>query len=175
MSARALRSPSVGGTPDSLTPSRRWVAEPSPVGASPPLSGWRLAGCSRRRKGYSVEVTGAEIKTISKGRAPMTVDVASRVKDKVFDATETMQVTADAVKQQVSEGTEALQTTAGQVASQVKDLTQQAVGAVLPPISVRIEPLMTTARQRPLPTAGVAIVVLVVLQLVLRRLLRGNE
>ncbi|HEX4100724.1 MAG TPA: hypothetical protein VHY21_09310 [Pseudonocardiaceae bacterium] len=101
--------------------------------------------------------------------------MASRVKDKVFDATETMQVTADAVKQQVSEGTEALQTTAGQVASQVKDLTQQAVGAVLPPISVRIEPLMTTARQRPLPTAGVAIVVLVVLQLVLRRLLRGNE
>lgn len=44
------RSPSVGGTPDSLTPSRRWVPEPRPVGASPPLSGWRLAGCSRRRE-----------------------------------------------------------------------------------------------------------------------------
>lgn len=120
-------------------------------------------------------MTGAEIKTISKGCAPMTVDVASRVKDKVFDAKETVQGTADAVKQQVSEGTEALQTTAGQVASQAKDLTQHAMGAVLSPISARIEPLMTRARQRPLPTAGVSIVVLVVLQLVLRRLLRGNK
>jgi hypothetical protein len=120
-------------------------------------------------------VTGAEIKTISKGRAPMTVDVASRVKDKVVDAKETMQVTADALKQQVSEGTEALQITSGKVASQAKDLTQQAVGALLPPVAARIEPLMTMARQRPLPTAAVAIVVLLVLQLVLRRLLRGNE
>ncbi|MGB6162125.1 MAG: hypothetical protein WCF33_12275 [Pseudonocardiaceae bacterium] len=105
----------------------------------------------------------------------MTVDVASRVKDKVFDATETVQVKADAVKQQVYEGTEALQTMSGKVASQAKGLTQQAMGALLPPVSARIEPLMTRARQRPLPTAAITIVVLLVLQLVLRRLLRGNE
>jgi hypothetical protein len=105
----------------------------------------------------------------------MTVDVASRVKDKVFDAKETVLVTADAVKEQVSEGTEALQTTAGQVVSQAKGLTQQAVGAVLPPVAARAETLMATARQRPLPIAAVSIVVLVVLQLVLRRLLRGTE
>jgi hypothetical protein len=105
----------------------------------------------------------------------MIVDVASRVKDKVFDAKETVLVTADAVKEQVSEGTEALQTTAGQVVSQAKGLTRQAVGAVLPPVAARIEPLMTRARQRPWPVAAVSIVVLVVLQLVLRRLLRGNE
>jgi hypothetical protein len=42
-------------------------------------------------------------------------------------------------------------------------------------VAARIEPLMTTARQRPLPTAAVAIVMLFVLQLVLRRLLRGNQ
>ncbi len=105
----------------------------------------------------------------------MTVDVASRVKDKVFDAKETVLVTADAVKEQVYEGTEALQTTAGKVVSQAKGLTQQAVGALLPPVAARIEPLMATARQRPLPIAAVSIVVLLVLQLVLRRLLRGNE
>ena len=105
----------------------------------------------------------------------MTVDVASRVKDKVFDAKETVQITADAVKQQVCEGTVALQTTAGKVTSQAKGLSQQAARALLPPVAARIEPLMTTARQRPLPTAAVAIVVLFVLQLVLRRLLRGNH
>jgi hypothetical protein len=105
----------------------------------------------------------------------MTVDVALRVKDKVFDAKETVQGTADAVKQQVYQGTEALHTTAGKVASQAKNLTQQAAGALLPPVAARIEPLMTTARQRPLPTAAVAIVVVFVLQLVLRRLLRENE
>ena len=122
-----------------------------------------------------VEVTVVEIKTISKGCAPMTVDVASRVKDKVFDTKETVQVKADAVKQQVYEGTEALQTMSGKVASQAKSLTQQAMGALLPPASARIEPLMTRARQRPLPTAAITIVVLLMLQLVLRRLLRGNE
>jgi hypothetical protein len=104
----------------------------------------------------------------------MTVDVASRVRAKVLDTQETVQVKADAVKQQVYEGTEALQTKAGEVASQAKGLTQQAVGALLPPVVARIEPLMATARQRPLPVVAVVVVVLLVLQLVVRRLLRGN-
>lgn len=174
-SARALSVAERWRDPRLDDPSRRWVAEPAQSARRHRCRGGAWQGAPADGKGYSVEVTGAEIKTISKGYAPMTVDVASRVKDKVFDTTETVQVTADAVKQQVSEGTEALQTTAGQVASQAKDLTQQAVGAVFPPISARVEALMTRARQRPLPTAGVAIVVLVVLQLVVRRLLRGNE
>ena len=105
----------------------------------------------------------------------MTVDVASRVKDKVFDTKETVQITADAVKQQVHAGTETLQTTAGKVASQVKSVTAQARDKIPSPMTARVEPLMATAKQRPLPTAAVLVVMVLVLRLVLRRLLRGDS
>jgi hypothetical protein len=128
-----FRSPSFDGTPDSLILLDAGSGTRH-VGTSPPLSGWRLAGCFRRRERSPVEVTGAEIKTISKGCAPMTVGVAARVKDKVFDAKETVLVTADVVKEHLYEGTEALQTTAGKVVSRAKGRTRQA-GALLPPVA----------------------------------------
>lgn len=105
----------------------------------------------------------------------MTVAVASRVKDKVVDTKETVQVKAEEVKQQVSQGTEALQTKAGEVASQVKGLAERVRDNVPARVATRVEPLMTTARHRPLPTAAVAVVVVLVLRLVLQRLLRRNS
>lgn len=57
--------------------------------------------------------------------------MASRVKNKAFDAKETVQVKAEVAKQQVYEGTEAPQTISGKMASQAKGLTQQAREALL--------------------------------------------
>lgn len=116
----------------------------------------------------------------------MTVDVAARVKDKVLDTKETVQVKTEEVKQQaqakaeevkqhVQGGTEVLQAKAGEVALQAKSLTDQVRGKLPPPVAARSEQLVATARQRPLPTAAVAVVVLLVLRLVLRRLLRRNR
>jgi ElaB/YqjD/DUF883 family membrane-anchored ribosome-binding protein len=93
----------------------------------------------------------------------MTANVATRVMDKAHDTKETAQVKTEEVKQQaqakakevkrhVHDGTEALQAKAGEVAL----------------------PLIATARQRPIPTTAVAVGVLLVLLLVLRRLLRGS-
>lgn len=96
------------------------------------------------------------------------VDVPARVKEKVHD---TVQATSEEVKQQVYEGTEALQATAGELALQVERLIHQALEKLPPPVAARIEPLIVTARQRPLPTAAIAVGVL----LVLRRLLRRNR
>ena len=94
----------------------------------------------------------------------MTVGVAGHVKDK-----------ADEVKQQIYGGTEALQTKAGEVASQVKDAADRIGEKVPPSVGARVEPLMATVRQRPLPAVAVAVGVLVVLWLVLRRLLGSTS
>ncbi len=107
-------------------------------------------------------------------------DVPVRVKDKVHDAKETVHVKAEEltqqaqakagnVKQHVHEGTEAFQAKAGEVALQAKRLTHQVLGTLPPPVAARIEPLMATARQRPLPTAVVAVGVFLMLRHLLRR------
>ncbi|MDQ4010144.1 MAG: DUF3618 domain-containing protein [Actinomycetota bacterium] len=98
-------------------------------------------------------------------------DVPARVKDKVHDTKETAQVKAEEVIQQVLEGTEPLQAKAGEMALQAQRLIHQALEKLPPPVAERIEPLIATARQRPLPAAAVAVAVL----LVLRRLLRGKR
>jgi hypothetical protein len=87
------------------------------------------------------------------------------------DTKKTVQSTADEIKQRVGEGTETLQAKAVEAASQAKNLTDQGWEKVPPPVASRIEPLMATARQRPLPTAVVAVVMLLVLRLALRRLI----
>lgn len=87
----------------------------------------------------------------------MTVEVASRVKDKVLDTKEIVQLKADAVKQQVYEGTEALQGKAEQVASQVKSVAEQLRGKVPSPVAARIEPWVAAAKQRPLLAAAVVV------------------
>ncbi len=73
--------------------------------------------------------------------------------------------------QQVLEGTEALQAKATEVAQRAEHLTDQALGKLPPPVAARIEPLIDTVKQRPLPAVVVAVGVLLVLRLVLRRLL----
>ena len=99
------------------------------------------------------------------------VDVPARVKDKVEDTKETVQLKAEEVTQQVLESTEPLQAKAGEMALRAERLIHQALEKLPPPVAERIEPLIATARQRPLPAAAVAVAVL----LVLRRLLRRNK
>lgn len=98
-------------------------------------------------------------------------DVPARVKDKVHDTKETVQLKAEEVTEHVLGGTEALQARATEMASQTERLIHQALEKLPPPVAQRIEPLIATARQRPLPAAVVAVAVL----LVLRRLLRSNR
>ena len=99
------------------------------------------------------------------------VDVPARVKDKVHDTKETVQVKAEALTEQVLDGANALHTRAGELASQAERWIHQALEKLPPPVAERIEPLMATARQRPLPVVAVAVVV----WLVLRRLRRRNR
>jgi uncharacterized protein DUF3618 len=98
-------------------------------------------------------------------------DVPARVRDKVHDTKQTMQAKTEELTQHALEGTAALQAKAGEVALRAQRLIDQAIAALPPPVAARVEPLMATVRQRPLPAAAVAIVVL----FVLRRLLRRNR
>jgi predicted phage tail protein len=118
---------------------------------------------------------GTDIQTIKEGSL-MTVDVATRVKDKVVDAQQAVHIKADGIKQQIGAGTATLQDKAAEAASQAKNLTDRVRGKVPPQMAARIEPVMATARQRSLPTAVIAVaVLLVLLRLVLRRLLGRNS
>ena len=84
------------------------------------------------------------------------------VKDQVQQTKQTVQAAAEQVKQQA-------QAKAEEVKQQARSLTHQALAKLPPPVATRIEPLMTTAKQRPLPTAAVTMVILLVLRRLLRR------
>ena len=102
------------------------------------------------------------------------IDVPARVRDKVHDAKQTVQVKAEEVKQQAPETAETLQETAVEAASQVTDLADQARDEVPLQVAAHVAPPTVTAKQRPLPIAAVVVAVLMVL-LVLRRLLRRKR
>ncbi|MGH3719954.1 MAG: DUF3618 domain-containing protein [Pseudonocardiaceae bacterium] len=113
------------------------------------------------------------------------VTVPARAKDKAHDIKETLHLRAEEVTQQaqtkveevtqhVQEGTEALQAKAGKAARRAKNLTRRALGKLPSRVAARIEPLTATAKQRPLPTAAVAVGMGAVVIVVLRRLLRRN-
>jgi DNA repair exonuclease SbcCD ATPase subunit len=107
------------------------------------------------------------------------VDVPARVKETVHVKTEEVkqqaQAKAEEVTEQVLQGTEALQAKAAEVAQHAERLIDQGLGKLPPPVATRIEPLIDTAKQRPLPAVAVATGVLLVLRLVLRRLLRRKR
>jgi hypothetical protein len=106
------------------------------------------------------------------------VDVPARVKETVHVKAEEVKQQAQAkaeVTEQVLEGTEALQAKAVEGAQHAEHLIDQGLGKLPPPVAARIEPLIDTAKQRPLPAVAVAVGVLLVLRLVLRRLLRRKK
>jgi hypothetical protein len=107
------------------------------------------------------------------------VDVPARVKETVHVKTEEVkqqaQAKAEEVTEQVLQGTEALQAKAAEVAQHAEHLIDQGLGKLPPPVAARIEPLIDTAKQRPLPALAAAVGVLLVLRLVLRRLLRRKR
>jgi type I site-specific restriction endonuclease len=75
-------------------------------------------------------------------------DVPARVKDKVHDTKQTVQVKAEQATQQLQENIPALQAKAGEIASQAERLIHQALQKLPPPVAERIEPLITTATQQ---------------------------
>jgi hypothetical protein len=75
------------------------------------------------------------------------VDVPARVKDKVHDTKQTVQVKTDQATQHLQESIPALQAKAGEMASQAERLIHQALEKLPPPVAERIEPLIATARQ----------------------------
>lgn len=97
------------------------------------------------------------------------VDVPARVKDKMHDTKETVQVKAEVVTQQVLEQTAALQAKASEVAGQAERLIYETLEKLPPPVAARIEPLVVAARQQPLAAAAIAVGVLLVLRRLLRR------
>ncbi len=101
----------------------------------------------------------------------LTADLPTGVKDKVRDAKETAQGKIQDIKQHLQDGTEALQDKAGETTRHAKDLTDQAVAKLPAPVVGRITQLMAAVRRRPVP----AIVVLLGVLLVLRRVLRRNS
>ena len=76
------------------------------------------------------------------------VDVPARVKDKVHDTKQTVQVKAEQATQQLQENIPALQAKAGEIASQAERLIHQALQKLPPPVAERIEPLIATAAQQ---------------------------
>lgn len=108
------------------------------------------------------------------------IDVPARVRDKLHEAKNTVQVATEEVEQQVPEIVEThpvtaeLPVTADETASQMTELTDEVREEVPPQVAAHVAPLPVTARKRPLPIAVIAVAVLLVL-LVLRRLLRRNS
>ena len=84
------------------------------------------------------------------------------VKDKVQQTKQTAQAATEQVKQQA-------QAKAEEVKQQARSLVHQGLAKFPPPLATRVEPLMATAQQRPLPTAAVTMVILLMLRRLLRR------
>jgi hypothetical protein len=113
------------------------------------------------------------------------IDVPARLRDKVHDVEETVQVDAEEVEQQVPEIAQTLdvaetlevagtlEVAAGEAAWQIEELADELPEEVLPQMAPHVAPESVTARQRP-PIVAIAVAVLLVL-LVLRRLLRRNS
>lgn len=97
------------------------------------------------------------------------VDVPARLKGKVHETTQILQVKAERVTEHILEGAAALQGQAGERARQVERLIHQALDKLPPPVTARIEPLVALVRRRPLPAAVVA------MSLTLRCLLRKSR
>jgi LysM repeat protein len=108
------------------------------------------------------------------------IDVPARVRDKVHEAKEAVQVMTVEVEQQVPEIVEThpvtaeLLVTADETASQMTELTDEVREEVPSQVAAHVAPLPVTARKRPLPIAAIVVAVLLVL-LFLRRILRRNS
>jgi hypothetical protein len=101
----------------------------------------------------------------------LTAELPTGMKDKVRDAKETAQAKIQDVKQHLHNGSEAVQDKAAETTQQAKDLADQAAAKLPAPVVGRLNQVMAAVRRRPVP----AVVALLVVLLVLRRLLRRNS
>lgn len=120
----------------------------------------------------TVQVNADEFKQQARTKAD---DVEEQVQAKAEDVKQQGLTKAEDVKQHVHEGAEALHAKAAGMASPAKLLPPKAQVKLPAPVAERIEPLMGTVRQRPRSTGFVAVGVLFLLLLLLRRLLCSNE
>lgn len=100
------------------------------------------------------------------------LDMSARVKDTVQATKETVQATVAQAKQQLHKGSEKLQDKAAEATSQANKLPAHALAKLPPSAAGRIEQLIGTARQRPVPAV---VAVLTVLLMALRLLLRKGR
>jgi biopolymer transport protein ExbB/TolQ len=95
------------------------------------------------------------------------------VKDEVQQTKQTVQAAAERAKKQaqakVGKAKQQAQAKAEEVKQQARNLIHQRIAKLPPPMATRVEALMTTAKQRPLPTTAVTMVILLVLGRLLRR------
>jgi predicted nucleic acid-binding Zn-ribbon protein len=107
------------------------------------------------------------------------VDVPTQVKAKAQQVTETVQGKTEELTHQltdkVTKGADAVQAKADEAAAQAKGLIDQAVAALPPTVRDRVERAIAVARQRPVPTAIVPVLVVLVLRRVLRRRSRAGS
>jgi hypothetical protein len=102
-------------------------------------------------------------------------DIQETLHVKTEEVTQQAQTKVEEVTQHVQEGTEALQAKAGKAARRAKNLTRRVLGKLPSRVAARIASLTATAKQRPLPTAAVAVGMGAVVLVVLRRILRGTK
>lgn len=100
-----------------------------------------------------------------------TADLPTAVKDKARDAKDTAQAKIQDIQQHLHNGTEAVRDKADETRQQAKHLADQAVAKLPEPVVGRLTQVMAAVRQRPIP----AVVALLAVLLVLRRLLRRNS
>jgi DNA anti-recombination protein RmuC len=107
----------------------------------------------------TVQVAAEQVTQQAKAKAD---EVKKQVKAKADEVKQQAQAAAQEARQQAQAKTE-------EVSQQAKSLIHQALAKLPPPVAARIEPLMATAKQRPLPTAAVTVGILLVLRRLLRR------
>jgi hypothetical protein len=105
-------------------------------------------------------------------------DLPGQAKAKAWEVTETVQGKAEEVTHQVADtvarGADAVQAKADEVGAHAKSLLDQSLAALPPTVRDRVERAVAVARQRPVPTAIVAVLVVLVLRRLLRRTSTGS-
>ncbi len=118
----------------------------------------------------TAQAKAEEVKQQAKTKAE---EVKQQAQAKAEEVKQQAKAAAEEVKQQAKataeEARQQTQAKAEEVKQQAQSLIHQALAKLPPPVAARIEPLVATARQRPLPTAAVTMGMFLVLRRLFRR------
>ena len=96
------------------------------------------------------------------------LEMPSAVKDRWAATKDTVQDKVGRVGRHLQQGTGTVQDKAQEVTRQAKSLTEQAQAQVAAPVAGRVDQLAQAVRQRPMPTAGIGILLAALVLLLLR-------